>query len=123
VYDSNESGRPEVYVQTFPPGGGKWQISTGGGTIPVWSRDGKEIYYLAPDNFLMAVRVESEPEFRAHPPTRLFQTPPQLGAASARHYDPSPDGRKFIVAGAEPAATAESIVVVVNWEAELKAGK
>src|SRR2546423_1145173 len=55
---SDESGQYQVYVQTIPAGGAKFQISTGGGTQPAWRRDGKELYYLAPDHKLMAVSVK-----------------------------------------------------------------
>jgi eukaryotic-like serine/threonine-protein kinase len=57
AYRSNESGRPEVYVQTFPAGGGKWQVSTSGGLLPQWRGDGREVFYTSTDRKLMAVDV------------------------------------------------------------------
>ena len=58
AYESNESGRYEIYVRGFPQTGGKWLVSVAGGTQPRWRRDGREIYYVAPDNKLMAVEVK-----------------------------------------------------------------
>jgi Tol biopolymer transport system component len=63
AYTSTESGRTEVYVQTFPVSGGKWLVSTGGGSQPRWRRDGKELFYIAPDKQLMSVKVNAGFDF------------------------------------------------------------
>lgn len=73
AYVSDESGRNEVYVQPFPDATGKWQVSTSGGTHPVWSRNGKEIFYVAPDEMLMVVEVSTSPAFEAGQPRPLFR--------------------------------------------------
>ena len=74
AYTSNETGRDEVYVQSFPTSGAKWLVSTNGGGWPRWRRDGKELFYLASDGKLMAVSVNGEGTFKAGVPKALFQT-------------------------------------------------
>src|SRR5262249_31779735 len=89
AYASNESGRYEIYVESFPPGSDRSQVSTTGGTQPRWRRDGKEIFYLAADRKLMAAAVQSG-AFQAQTPVALFQTP--LGGAGlgiSRQYEAS----------------------------------
>ncbi len=75
AYVSNETlGREEIYIQEFPPSGGKWQISTGGGGQPRWRSDGKELFYIVSDRSLMAVDITTEPTFAFGTPHVLFQT-------------------------------------------------
>jgi Tol biopolymer transport system component len=117
AYASNESGRSEVYVTAFP-GGGKWQVSADGGGFPRWRGDGAELYYLASDNAVMAVRVKSgTTSFEIGAAERLFQAhpPPQPG----HPYAVTADGRRFLFI---TSATAPSpLTVVLNWQEELKA--
>ena len=114
AYVSDESKRSEIYVQTFPTPGGKWQISTNGGSIPVWSRDGKELFYISADGKMMAVEVNTGPKFEAGTAKPLFDT--HLAGSG---YDVSKDGRFLIPTQVEQSATAP-ITVVVNWNAALK---
>ena len=72
AYRTNESGRPEVYVQTFPASGGKWQVSTNGGHHPQWRSDGKELFYCSTDRKLMSVDVKLGGAFEAGLPKTLF---------------------------------------------------
>jgi Tol biopolymer transport system component len=72
AYASDESGVYEIYVQPFPPTGGKWQVSTGGGVQPRWRRDGKELFYVAFDRTLMAVDVSTTPAISFGAPRRFF---------------------------------------------------
>ena len=72
AFQSEESGKPEVYVRPFPGPGGQWQVSTAGGGSPRWRRDGKELFYLSADNKIMAVPVRLGPTFQAEAPTALF---------------------------------------------------
>jgi len=74
AYDSHETGRDEIFVQTFPKPGGKWQLSTNGGTRPVWSRDGNELYFIDQDGAMNAVAVKSGPAvgFQSSSPQVLF---------------------------------------------------
>jgi Tol biopolymer transport system component len=119
AYDSDESGRTEVYVQPFPPTGGKWQVSPSGGFHPVWRRDGRELFYLGPNNTLMAREVRASATFELGPPQRLFQTNMSLSAVGGG-YDVSIDGKSFLVADRTPVGPAPPITVVLNWPALLK---
>ncbi len=101
AYQSDASGRWEVYVQPFPRGEGRWQVSAGGGRQPLWNSRGGELFFVA-GNDLMAVDVVEQPTFRVGTPRRLFGgealgtnlSPP---AVMERHYDVAPDGRRFLV--------------------------
>ena len=131
VYVSDESVRNQyqVYVQPFPPGAGKFQISTGaGGTQPRWRRDGKEIFYVAADGKLMAVGVKTTPRFEPGTPQALFDahvTAANVAAMAANFkYDVAPDGKRFLIQRlyipVEQHATAPPITVVMNWQAAVK---
>jgi eukaryotic-like serine/threonine-protein kinase len=123
AYQSNESGRPEVYVRPFPKvDGGRVQISTGGGSKPAWSRNGRELYFLAPNTAMMVVPVQTSPTFTPGNASKLFDGP-WFATTAARTYDVSPDGQRFLMI---KDATADStlalpINVVVHWTEELKA--
>ena len=122
AYASDESGRWEVYVQSFPVLGAKRAISTGGGSEPQWRRDGRELFYITPDGTLMAVDVSSGATLQVTRPTPLFKTPiPAPGEMNTRrnHYVASPDGQRFLVNAAGDAQ--ESITVLVNWTSKLRA--
>ncbi len=99
AYQSNESGQAEIYVRPFPDvDGGRWQVSTGGGTRPLWARSGKELFYLGPSGAMMSVAVEGGSTFRAGNPTRLFEGRYFMSAGQpGRTYDVSPDGRRFLM--------------------------
>ena len=119
AYTSNESGRFQVYVQTFPLSDRKWQVSTDGGYEPRWRGDGREIYYLSEDRKLTAVEVGAGPSFAV--PKTLFQTRVPEGVTSRRtHYVPSRDGQRFLVNTQNLDASSNPITVVLNWQAELK---
>ncbi len=118
AYVSDESKRKEVYVVTFPNLGGKWPISFKGGDFPVWSRDGKELYFIAPDKKMMAVEIKDGANFSGGSPKPLFDT--HLGS-SATWFDVSKDGRFLIpTAAEEPGSAPAPFNVVVNWPAALK---
>jgi hypothetical protein len=119
AYSSNESGRFEVYVQTFPLSDQKWQVSTSGGYEPRWRRDGREIYYLSEDRKLMAVSISAGPIFDI--PKPLFQTRVRAGVNAIRtNYVPSGDGRRFLVNTQSGEPPPVPITVVLNWTAGLK---
>ena len=127
AYASNESGRHEVYVQPFPDPGGKWQVSTGGGNFPRWGRDGTELFYVAPDNQMMAARVQVAPDGRAltpGAPVALFPTRLSTGQtgipgySSRAQYAVAPDGRFLMNVTADEAAVVP-ITLVQNWTAGL----
>ena len=119
AYSSNESGRVEVKVQTFPLTDRQWSVSTTGGYEPRWRADGRELYYLSLDQKLMAVEVGPGPSFGA--PTELFQGRVAGGVSSQRtHYVPSRDGKRFLINTATGDAAIVPITVVLNWTAGLK---
>ena len=121
AYTSNESGRYEIYVQPYPGPGGKWQISTEGGTEPVWNRNGRELFYRNGDK-MMAVDITTQPSFAARKPQLLFEARYELSPGTIAYYDVSPDGQRFLMLkpnGAGEAAPTQ-INVVLNWFEELK---
>ena len=121
AYTSNETGRNEIYIQTFPQHTGKWQISTSGGLEPMWRRDGRELFYLSGDGKLMSVDVNPDSAtFRTGIPKPLFQTPLVPTAYWRNIYVPSPDGQRFLLVLPASEAKAAPITVVVNWPAMLK---
>jgi Tol biopolymer transport system component len=119
--------RADVYVESFPTGAGKFQISTGeGGRQPRWRRDGKELFYLSTDGKLMSVEVKTEPRFAAGAPKPLFdvrQFPSNATAGGPFRYDVAPDGKRFLIdslATATEDSDSAPITVVLNWPAALK---
>jgi len=119
AYVSNESKRDEVYVGTFPMLGGRWQVSLNGGSFPSWSRDGKELYFIAADGKMMAVEIRGGPKFDRGVPKALFDSPLGLGTGDYGAYDVSKDGRFLMSLSASQSATVP-MTVVVNWPAALK---
>ena len=119
AYSSNESGRFEVHVQTFPVTDRNWTVSTTGGYEPRWRADGRELYYLSSNQKLMAVGVGPGPSFGA--PTELFQVRVAGGVSPLRtHYVPSRDGQRFLINTPTGDAAMVPITVVLNWTAALK---
>jgi Tol biopolymer transport system component len=118
AYESTESGRAEIYVQSFPDKKSKFPVSNAGGTRPRWSRDGKEMFYITslPQRTLMAVEVKAGAIFEAGVPRELFQT--TIGVNS--QYSVSADGKRFLLpSNREPEAGAP-LTVVLNWPAAVK---
>ena len=119
AYSSGESGRPEVYVRPFPEGAEKWQVSSAGGASPRFRRDGRELYYVAPDGTLMAVAVALSPRFEAAPPVALFKTtitPTNYNFyGGAAPYDVSGDGTRFLVNAIARPGTTPSLNLILNW--------
>jgi serine/threonine protein kinase/Tol biopolymer transport system component len=126
AYESNESGRDEIYVRPFdPPAGsspsgatsisGKWMVSKNGGSNPIWRRDGKELFYLSSDGFVMAVDVNTSGVFQAGIPKQLLKTPPGV-----LFYDVSADGKRFLMPSPLVTSADSSFTVVLNWQSALK---
>jgi Tol biopolymer transport system component len=126
AYESNDSGQAQISVRPFPDvKSGRWQVSTGGGTQPLWARNGQELFYLAPNGALMSVPVERGTTWAAGTPSKLFDGPYYFGAGPVpRTYDVSPDSQKFLmIKEARPAGDAPplpQLVIVQNWREELK---
>jgi serine/threonine protein kinase len=121
AYASDESGRFEIYVTQFPQKRGRWQISTAGGSQPWWRGDGKELFYLGPEQTLMSVAVRAGEAFEASVPTALFKANfPAVVPAFWANYVPTADGQRFLVCELVPEAAATPISVVLNWTAALK---
>ena len=122
AYNSDESGRFEVFVTRFPPTGESWQVSSGGGVQPVWRQDGRELYYLGLDGTLNAVEVRTgdRPQFPAR--SQLFQTG-LLPIPNNEQYAASGDGRRFLLLKVVDDKNRSSIGVVLNWPAMLPAGQ
>jgi Tol biopolymer transport system component len=120
AYASEESGRPEVYVTSFPKAKGKWQISSTGGHTPRWRRDGRELFFCRSDGILMVAEVTAgRDSFAAGlvkplSQRRIFQN---LFIAA---YDVFPDGQRFVMSAIRPVAIHAPLTLVRNWTAELK---
>jgi serine/threonine-protein kinase len=117
AYVSNESGRNEIYVQPYPGPGAKWPISTDGGTEPVWSPDGKELFFRHGDQ-LLAVAIQTSPAFVVQKPVVLFEGPYEV-VEGARNYDVAPDGKRFLMVRADSPDPPQHFRVVSNWFGEL----
>jgi hypothetical protein len=120
AYQSNETGRFEIYVRPFPGPGAPVPISTAGGVYARWSRDGRELFYVAPDATLMAVPIRSAPAMlAADPPVALFRTRRVGGGVNViglgPQYDVAPDGRFLI--NVEPDSSPRPITLVMHWRA------
>jgi eukaryotic-like serine/threonine-protein kinase len=128
AYCSNESGRPQVYVQAFPGPGAKVQVSSNGGTDPVWERSGGELFYRNGDS-MMAVAVTAGPSFTNARPRELWKGHYSHGMSSScgppgptsSNYDVTPDGERFLMIKDEDqdSAVSRQIVVVLGWANEL----
>jgi len=128
AYQSNESGRNEIYVMPFgissaagassavgTPLTAKWLVSKGGGISPLWRGDGKELFYLSPDGMAMAVEVSSSGGFQAGVPKPLFKIPVGLV-----YWDVTSDGKRFLLPAPSAATASTPFTVVQNWQAGLK---
>jgi Tol biopolymer transport system component len=119
AYSSNESGRPEIYVQPFPGLGAKLLISTDGGGEPHWSPDGRELYYRKIGK-MMGVALTFGPSISAAPPRVLFEGHYQVSDSGIGGYDVGRDGRFLMVEPTSPPRPATQITVVLNWFDEVR---
>ena len=117
AYTSDETGRGEVYVREFPPGTRKWQVSTQGGLLPHWRRDGRELFYLAPEGTLMAVLVNPSGRFEFGIPQALFATGfrPTLLNVWQNQYAVSADGQRFLLDRRLAENPSGAITAVIPW--------
>jgi hypothetical protein len=121
AYASDESGRLEVYVRSYPDLERKWQISTAGGTEPAWSADGRELFYRDEDGSrMMAVSITTEPELTPGRPEPVFEGDYVPTPWFGRNFDVAPDGQSFVmVEHVFPDDINAELHVVVNWFTEL----
>jgi Tol biopolymer transport system component len=112
AYQSNESGRNQIYVQAIPASGAKYQISTEGGSVPRWRRDGREIFFIAPDQTLVAVPISAGAGLQIGKAQTLFTN------AGMDSFAPSNDGERFLinVPAAGERVVTPGITVVTNWQ-------
>jgi eukaryotic-like serine/threonine-protein kinase len=120
AYSSDDTGRREIYVAPFVPGqpasGERRQISSDGGTMPRWRRDGRELYYWALDGRLMAVAVDGRgTAFQASPPQLLFQAQRPTMRTNDIEFDVKRDGKRFLLVEPSEATTFQSLSLVIDW--------
>ena len=128
AYQSDESGNNEIYIRGFSPTSGasmdtsgKWQVSVGGGTGPRWRRDGKELYYRAPDGKVMAVEIMARQAFQSGTPKPLFQVPLIPGRTiPISIWDVTSDGSRFLLTTPATESSPSPFTVILNWTAILK---
>ena len=124
AYHSSESGRYEVYVRPFPGPGGKWQVSNGGGVVPKWSRNGRELFYRtrADSRIMVVTYTASSDSFQADKP-RLWSPGQFTGRGTSPNFDLHPDGKRFAVLktpGEEKAAAVNHVNFVFNFFDEVR---
>jgi serine/threonine-protein kinase len=122
AYESNESGDEEIHVRPFPGPGGHWQVSIGGGKMPVWSPTGRELFYLGPDNRIMAVEYNARASsFDAGKP-RAWSAHPLAGTAIVPVFDVAPDGRRIAAPPFDTGTSKNTVHVtfLINFFDELK---
>jgi len=118
AYVSNESGRDEIYVGSFPVRERTWRISAGGGSMPAWRGDGRELFYIATDMQMMAVPVETRDGLKAGTPHALFPT--GIVSSDAWPYVVSRDGQRFLLIATRPGVFTTPITVALDWTADPK---
>jgi Tol biopolymer transport system component len=125
AYRSNESGRDEIYVRPFPnTGDGRWQVSRAGGTEPLWSHSGRELFYIDGTFSLVAVTVVADPNFSTGQETTLLDgSNPRWTDTGYRYYDVTADDQRFVMvrtAGLAGGTSQSQVVIIDNWFEELR---
>jgi eukaryotic-like serine/threonine-protein kinase len=122
AYQAIEAGRPEIYVRAIGASGGRWQVSNAGGEEPMWSPDGKALYYRF-ESRLMRVMVDRTGAFAASLPEVLFDGVFNLRSDTGVSYDVHPDGKRLLMIRGAQAASSGTVRVITNWLSELRAIK
>ena len=112
AYSSDESGRSEIYVQSYPSGTNRTAISSGGGMVPTWSGDGKQLFYITGDA-VVAAEVRSDGTFG--PPHKLFDRSNFFFHTLFHSYEVSPDGKRFLMIQRDPGSVPRQLNVILNW--------
>lgn len=121
AYTSDESGRPEVYVKSYPTDRRSWRVSAGGGSQPLWTRDGRELLFVASDGTLMAASIATRSQFRVRGIRPQFRIPaPGFGPPFSPNYAVSTDGKRVLV-NALRRDSLPTVEVLLNWPVQLVA--
>jgi serine/threonine protein kinase len=120
AYVSDETGRSEVDIRPASGSFEQWQVSTTGGSQARWRGDGRELYFVAPDGYLMAVSIETEPVFRPGTPRKLFQLPERPERDTPIFEDVTPDGKRFLLNVPVTARSSVGFHAIVNWPSLLE---
>ena len=121
AYASDESGTTEIYVRPFPDAGSaRWQVSTAGGSSPVWSRSGKELFYRSNRDAITTVAVHSGATFSFEQPKTLFSTAQYVAINPVQSFDVSPDDKRFLLLRETAPNERNELIVVQNWTQEMK---
>jgi eukaryotic-like serine/threonine-protein kinase len=122
AYASDESGTPEIYVRPFPDAASaRWQVSTAGGSSPIWSHSGKELFYRSNQDAIMTVAVHPGNTFSFEQPKRLFSTAQYVGINPVPSFEVSPDDKRFLLLRETAPNERNELIVVQNWTEEMKA--
>ena len=125
AYQSDETGQIEIYVRPFPDiTAGKWPVSVGGGSLPLWAHSGRELFYVDGESQMVAAQVSTSTAFEVGERQRLFSVDPYIIATVYTSFDISPDDQRFFMVrpvGTGDEAPASALIVVENWFEELKA--
>jgi Tol biopolymer transport system component len=116
AFESDESGAPEIYVMPIDAVGSRRRVSRSGGQTPRWRRDGKELFYLAPDGSLMSVTMTLSPALEVGSERRLFVV---ANRTAYDVFDVSPDGQRFLI-NTSPVTDSAPITVILNWQSALR---
>jgi Tol biopolymer transport system component len=121
AYTSQESGMFQVFVASFPSFGVKRQISSGGGSVPLWRKDGKELFFREPPGTLMSAEIRTGPKIEATVPRRLFPYGDNSSRPTSNQFAVTADGKRFLILDpVQKTVPSAEIMVVLNWAAELK---
>jgi len=120
TYVSDETGQVEIYVRPFPGPGVGVPISEDGGTMPAWSADGSELFFIARDRTLMSAKIQLGQDFKIELPQPLFATEIKYAETQPAQYDVSPDGQRFLINTLVAQPEMQWVTLVVNWDEELR---
>jgi Tol biopolymer transport system component len=119
AYTLGESGRSELYVAPFPQGSPRLQVSRGGGREPRWRKDGKELFYVAPDGRIMSVAMTLTPTLAAAPPRELFSAI-TLTSGPFAEYSVAPDAQHFLMILPFEDPRSESFTIITHWSSTVR---
>jgi Tol biopolymer transport system component len=122
AYITNETGRSEIAIRPSSGSFEQWQVSTTGGSQARWRSDGRELYFVSPDGYLMAVSIEMQPVFRPGTPRKLFRLPERPERDTPVFEDVTPDGKRFLLNVPVVARSSVGFHVILDWPSLLDRG-